>query len=149
MQSPVHAPFMQRLGQAGMLCQRPFASHSCGIRAEHRLAPGLHSPAQAVPMQMNSQVIAGSQVPLSPQDSWTLLAPQRLVFGAQSPPQLPLEQRFGQTGPSTQAPFSSQVWLVRLLVPLQRFVPGLHMPVHSPIPLQTFGQAMASGTHSP
>ena len=45
--------------------------------------------------------------------------------GMQSPPQLPLEQRFGQTMPFTQAPFSSQVWVVRLFGPLQRFAAGL------------------------
>jgi hypothetical protein len=100
-------------------------------------------------MQMKGQVMAGSQVPIGLQASWTLLAPQRLVPGEQTPPQLPLEQRLGQTIPSTQAPFSSQVWVVRLLGPLQRFVPGLHMPAHWPMPLQTFGQGMGSGTHSP
>ena len=78
-----------------------------------------------------------------------LLAPQRLVLGMQSPPQLPLEHTLGQTAPLTQAPFSSQVWVVRLLGPLQRFVPGLHVPVHWPMPLHTFGQGMGSGTHSP
>jgi hypothetical protein len=67
----------------------------------------------------------------------------------QSPPQLPLEQMFGQAMPSTQAPFSSQVWTVRSLVPLQRLLPGLHIPVHKPAPLHTFGQGIASGTHSP
>jgi hypothetical protein len=78
-----------------------------------------------------------------------LFGPQRLPFGMHSPPQLPLEQMFGQTAPSTQAPVSSQVCVVRLFAPLQRFVPGLQVPVHWPCPEQTFGQGIAAGTHSP
>jgi hypothetical protein len=78
-----------------------------------------------------------------------LFAPQRLAFGMQSPPQLPLEQTLAQMVPFTHAPFSSQVWVVRLLGPLHRFVPGLQVPVHSPMPLQTFGQGIGSATHSP
>lgn len=78
-----------------------------------------------------------------------LLAPQRLAPGMQSPPQLPLLQTLGQDAPSTQRPFSSQVWVVRLLGPLHLFVPGLHSPVHWPWPEQTFGQGTLAGTHSP
>jgi hypothetical protein len=95
------------------------------------------------------QAVPGSQVPIMLQDCGVLLAPQRLLAGMHSPPQLPLEQTFGQTEPFTHAPFSSQVWVVRLLGPLQRFVPVLHSPVHWPIPLQTFGQGIVSGIHSP
>jgi hypothetical protein len=65
MQSPVQAPFMQRFGQAAMLCQRPFWSHSWGTSAAQRLVAGLHSPAHAAPMQTNWQVIPGSHVPIA------------------------------------------------------------------------------------
>jgi hypothetical protein len=77
------------------------------------------------------------------------LAPQRLEPGGQDPPQEPLEQRFGQGVPATQAPFSLQVSGVRLPAPAHRFVPGLQSPVQAPCPLQTLGQGMASATHSP
>jgi hypothetical protein len=150
MQSPVQAPFEQMAVQDGMLCHRPLWSHTCGIRLRHCFAFGLQSPVHSpAPLQTYWQAAPGSQVPMALQVSGMLLAPHRLAPGMQTPPQLPLEQTFGHTVPSTQAPFSSQVWVVRLLGPLHRFDPGLHMPVHWPMPLQTFGQDMASGTHSP
>jgi hypothetical protein len=149
MQSPVQAPSVQRFGQAGMLRHNPSVPHSRGTRAAHCLLPGLHSPPQALPEQMNWQVMEGSQVPLSLHASRTLLAPQRLVPGMQSPPQLPLEQMLGQTAPFTHAPASSQTCVVKSLGLLQRLMPGLHVPVHRPIPVQAFGQGMASRTHSP
>jgi hypothetical protein len=65
MQSPVQAPFMHKFGQAGMLCQRPFVSHSWGTKAEQRLVVGRHSPAHAAPMQTNWHVTPGSQVPIA------------------------------------------------------------------------------------
>ena len=37
---------------------------------------------------------------------------------------------------------------VRATTPLQVFVPGLHVPVHSPAPVQTLGQTR-SRTHTP
>jgi hypothetical protein len=140
---------MQRFGHAGILVHNPLVPHSCGTRAAHCLLPGLHSPAQPLPEQMNGHVIVGSHVPLSLHDSRTLFAPHRLAPGMQSPPQLPLEQTLGQTLPFTHAPVSSQIWVVRSLGPLQRLVPGLHRPVHSPFPVQALGQGMDARTHSP
>ena len=63
----------------------------------HCFAPGLQSPVQApAPLQMYWQAVPGSQVPIGLQVCGVLLAPQRLVPGMHSPPQLPLEQTFGR-----------------------------------------------------
>ena len=78
-----------------------------------------------------------------------LLAPHFWSPGLHSPPQLPLEQTFGQAVPGVHLPFWSQVSGVRVLGPPHLFVPGLQSPVHSPVPLQTFGQGAAAGVHSP
>ena len=94
----MQAPFVQTFGTGGHAL--PAGAQITFLRDQGRasLGAGLAvAGALAVPVQMNGQAIAGSQVPIGLQVSGMLLAPQRLVPGMQSPPQLPLEQTLGQT----------------------------------------------------
>jgi hypothetical protein len=72
-----------------------------------------------------------------------------LVPGTQEPPQLPLEQRFGQAIPAVQVPFWSQVFTVSPAGPPHIFAPGLQVPVQSPWPVQAFAQGWAAAVHCP
>ena len=140
-------------GQLEPDTQRASSLHVLGVRlfepAQPRL-PGLHSPVHSpAPAQMYWHPCPGSHLPMGLHACGVLFAPHLLAPGMHSPPQLPLEQTFGQTAPSTHFPFSSQVWVVRLFGPLHLFVPGLQSPVHWPWPLHTFSQGMAAGIHSP
>jgi hypothetical protein len=74
------------------------------------------------------QVSVTAQLPVLAQVS-TFVAVQRVAPGLQTPPQVPLLHTKGHDWPARHCPVWSQVCGV---LPAQRWLPGAHVPVHTP-----------------
>ena len=96
MQTPVQSPCRQTYVQAGVDCQSPWASHTCGMLPTHIFAPGVQTPTQLPAAQMLPQVVPRCHAPLASQVRGVLTS-QRRSPGMQSfasrPPARPSRRR--------------------------------------------------------
>lgn len=139
---PVQLPVVlsHTYGHGVPFCQVPVMLHVCGVKFEHCLVVGTHTPVQAVPMQTKGHDIVSWKVPV-PSHVCSVLPRHVVAPGVQVPVQLPVAQTNMHTWSPPQLPVESQVWAWPV-AGSHRLVFGTHDPLHTPAPVQTNGQAV-------